>query len=188
MFLYARWLAAIPGAELSKPAGNGPRGSYKPSNAERVAAATKFAHRRVDHERVTLLERRGEFRDYHAKLLADAAFHAKELANQDIVENFEIRRAGLRKAAGRKVREDGSVVYEVEDAKAIEHYTRPFLELAFPKKKDGDAPVAKYTINLFGVPAEHKRLLLSGVTEPEELDEVEYEVIESEKITEGDDD
>jgi hypothetical protein len=185
MRLYVQWLVSQPGAELTKGAGSY-RSRY-PTAVERAARASFFAKRPVQDDLVRLLERRKDIRDYFDKVGSDVDYHTKELAKQEVAENFEIRRAGLHKAAGR-VEKDGVVSYDVVDLKAIEHYTRPFVERGIGKKVDHDAPVAKYTINLFGVPAEQKRLLLSGVTEPEELDEVEYEVIESEKITEGDDD
>jgi hypothetical protein len=189
MVLYARWLVSFHGSELARPAGEGVRGSYTPNNAARVAAATRFAHRRVDRERVTLLERRAEFRDYFEKLRSDAVFHAKELANEDLVENFEIRRAGLRKAAGRKEDpETGEVTYEVADVKAIEHYTRPYLELAHPKKPLPEGTVPRIVINIGSGSPEAKRLWGKVLNEKEELDEISYEVIETKLLEDGDDD
>jgi hypothetical protein len=186
MRAYARWLAGHPTAEMS-----GTREDHRsryPTLPVRAARASEYAGRPVQTQLVTLLEKRKDLREYFEKVRDDVDYHTRELAKQEVGENFEIRRAGLHAAAGRKVLEDGTVVYEVEDLKAIEHYTRPYVERGIGKKVERDVPVARYTINLFGVPPEQKRLLLSGVTEPEEPDEVDYEVIETEKTEDGDDD
>jgi hypothetical protein len=185
MFHYARWLAGHPAAELAKPAGEGARTNYKPTTADRVTMATSFAHRLVDSDRLLILERRKEFRDYFDKLRSDVDFHTRELAKQEVAENFEIRRAGLHKAAGRKVGEDGTVVYDVVDLKAIEHYTRPFVERGIGKKVEHDKDRSpRIVINLIGASEERKKLWLEDT-----IDEVEYEVIENDKLlTDGDDD
>jgi hypothetical protein len=187
MRLYVQWLVSQPGAELS-----GSRGSYRsryPTAAERAARASFLAKRVVQGELVRLLERRKDVREYFEKVGSDVDYHTKELAKQEVAENFEIRRAGLHKAAGRTVAEDGTVSYDVADLKAIEHYTRPFVERGIGKKVEHDQDKApRVVINLLGAPEASKRLWLAAVSdEPEET--LDYEVIPNEKLlTDGDDD
>ena len=58
-----------------------------------------------------------------------------------------------------------------------------------PKKADGEKQQTRVTINLIGASQERKNLWLKGVTEPEEPDEIEYEIVENPKqLTDGDDD
>jgi hypothetical protein len=186
MLHYAQWLVGHPTAELAKPAGQGARTNYKPTTADRVTMATKFAHRLVDADRLLLLERREEFRAYFEKVRSDVDFHTKELAKQQVAENFEAREAGLRAASGRKVDPvTGEVSYDVKDIKALEHYTRVFVERGIGKKVEHDKDrTPRIVINLIGASEERKKLWLEDT-----IDEVEYEVIENDKLlTDGDDD
>jgi hypothetical protein len=173
MRLYALWLTGR-GGELS-----GTKEEYRgrfPTSDERSGRATELAGRPVLPQLVALLEKRKDFKEYFELLQADSTFLAKELVRQRIPKNFEARDRGL------------DLALRAEDHKSIEHYTRVFVEHGMPKKVEGEQQATRYTINLFGATPEQKKMLLSGITEPEEPDEVEFEVIESEKIDNGEDD
>jgi hypothetical protein len=184
MRLYGQWLAGQPGAELT-----GSKGDYRsryPTSDVRAARASFFATRPVQVELVRMLEKRKDFREYFEKVRDDVDFHTKELARQQVAENFEAREAGLRKASGRKVDEKtGEITYDVQDAKAVEHYTRVFVERGIGKKVDHEKNSApRIVINLIGASEERKKLWLEDT-----IDEVEFEVIENPKLlTDGDDD
>jgi hypothetical protein len=170
---YAKWLASHPGAELTGT-GDGYRARH-PTSVERVARATEYAGRAVQVELVRILEKRADFREYFQKLLEDTVFHAKELARDQIARNFEIRDLGLTMAA------------EKGDHKAIEHYTRPFVEHGFPKKAPDEERTQRVTINLIGAsPEQQKRILGAMAGEPP--DEIEWELIPNEQKLLGDGD
>jgi hypothetical protein len=79
----------------------------------------------------------------------------------------------------------GEVTYEVKDIKALEHYTRVFVERGIGKKVEHDKDRSpRIVINLIGASEERKKLWLEDT-----IDEVEFEVIENDKLlTDGDDD
>lgn len=174
MVRYCQWLATYPGAELT--GGKDDYRSRYPTGEERAAAASKFSGRMVQRQLISLLEKRSDVREYFAKLLADATFHAKERAKTDLGRNLDLREKGL------------DMAMEAKDHRAIETYTRPYVEAGIGKKVDHGEQAQRVVINLIGMPQEQKKLLLSGVTEPEELDEIEWEVVEREKKAEEDDD
>lgn len=189
MNAYALWLAKQPQAELSRLKGEGGSRCHQPTSVERIAAASKFAARRIDREKITLLERRDDFRTYFEQLRADHQFFAQEQMRDDITENIDARRHGLRKAADRKEDDKGVVTFGDDvDHRAIERYTNWVPQIAFPKKIEKAPAPQRFTINLFGMPAEQKKLLLKAVTE-EEPEALEYEIIPNDKIlTDGRDD
>lgn len=171
MQLYGQWLAGEPGAEL---AGIREKGGYRarhPTQLIRANRASYFARRVVQPELVRLLEKRADFRDYFEKLRADTAFHAKELAKEAITRNFEVRSQGLELAA------------EGKDIRMMEMYTRPYLEHAFPKQKNESVEMPRVIIQIGS--KEAQRLIASALAPDEELPEVEYEVIETKRLTDG---
>jgi hypothetical protein len=90
------WLTKRPDVELTRPREGSAR--YRgggPKTIERVAAASRFAHRRVDSKSITLLEKRSDVIAYFERLVADAQFQAKAMLSQDIAANIEARREGL---------------------------------------------------------------------------------------------
>ena len=184
MVRYTQWLAAYPGAELT-----GTHEDYRsryPTGDERAARASEYSGRVVQRQLVALLEKRKDLREYFDKLRTDAVYHAKELARNQVARNFRAREMALDKALD--LQPDGKLGPEA-DVRAVETFTRPFVELAFPKKTEGDKAPQRVVINLIGMPAEQKKMLLSGVTEPEEDDTIDYEIIENEKLlTDGEDD
>lgn len=172
MTRYAQWLCSHPAAEMS---GNATDFRHRyPTGDERAARASEYAGRPVQRQLIVLLEKRKDLREYFEKLRSDTQVYAKELAKNQIGRNFELREKGLEMAA------------ESGDHKAIEHYTRPFLEHAFPKKQEVGQGPQRVVINMIGMTPEQKKLLTAGVTEPEEPDEVEWEYIETEKVQEED--
>lgn len=181
---YGRWLAGEPGAE---PSGlhEGYRARH-PVGEVRASKASFFAHRTVQRELVRRLEQRPDFQDYFRRLREDTAYQAKEFARDQLVENFEARQAGLRKAAG-WTEVDGKVTYNVVDAKAVEHYTRPYLEHGFPKKSQDAPPPQKFVINLFGASPEQKAMVLKAMAGEVE-EPIEYELLPNPKLLEAGDD
>jgi hypothetical protein len=181
---YIQWLVGQPGAELT-----GSRGEYRsrhPTITVRAAKASYFATRPVQPELVRLLEKRKDVREYFEKVRSDVDFHTKELAKQQVAENFEAREAGLRAASGRTVDPvTGEVSYDVKDIKALEHYTRVFVERGIGKKVEHDKDRSpRIVINLIGASEERKKLWLEDT-----IDEVDYEIIENPRqITDGEDD
>jgi hypothetical protein len=182
---YIQWLVGQPGAELT-----GTKQEYRsrhPTITVRAAKASYFATRPVQPELVRLLEKRKDVREYFEKVRTDVDFHTRELAKQQVTENFEIRQAGLHAAAGREVDPGtGEVTYKVVDLKAIEHYTRPFIERGIGKKVEHDKDRRPtIVINLLGASEERKKLWLE-----DEIEEIEYEVVEKDQklLGDGDDD
>jgi hypothetical protein len=179
MRAYARWLAGSPTAEMAGTKED--HRSRYPMLEVRAARASEYAGRPVQTQLITLLEKRKDLREYFEKIREDVDYHTKELAKQEVAENFEIRRAGLHKAAGR-VEVDGVVTYDVQDLKAIEHYTRPFIERGIGKKVDHERESApRVVINLIGARPEDKRLVLQALAD-ETPEDVDYEVIANPKL------
>ena len=174
MRLYALWLTGK-GGELS-----GTREDYRgryPTGLERAKQASELSGRPVQARLVAVFEKRKDLREYFELLQGDSAFLAKELVRQRITKNFEARDQGL------------DMALQASDHKSIEHYTRVFVEHGMPKKADGEKQQTRVTINLIGASEERKNLWLKGVTEPEEPDEIEYEIVENPKqLTDGEDD
>ena len=188
---YALWLASEPEAELARPKGEGGKRGHAVPVAERIIKARAFSGRPMDKDKIRLLEQRPDVREFFEKVRTDAQFHAKELATRLIAQKFEARELGLQKALDKQIDPvTGKAFAGPEaDVKAIEHYTRPAWELAFPKKaNEGAVPPPRIIINLAGMSDERKKLWLSGITEPEEPDDVEWEIIASPKDTDGDND
>lgn len=178
---YCIWLAQQPEAVLSRALRPGERAipyRGRPYTQERTAAASRMACRKIRKEMIQELERRPDFVEMFDKFRADASYLAKRLGVQQIVTNFEAREEGLELARAGK------------DVKAIETYTRPFVELAFPKKVDGAEQAPRVVIHLNSGDA--KQLLL-GQTQPllasggEEALDVEYEVIPAKPAEEAED-
>ena len=173
MQLYAQWLAGEPGAELAGERGGEGYRARHPTNPVRASKASFFAKRVVQTELVRKLEKRADFRDYFEKLRADTAFHAKELAREQIAANFEARANGLHWAV------------QARDIGQIEKYTRPYVDHAFPKKVDHDRlEMPRVIIQVGG--KEAKRLIAEALADDQKaIPEVEYEVIETKRLTEG---
>lgn len=187
MLGYAQWLAQHPEATLSV-ARVGKERWYRPppKAAERSAKANKLARRVIPMNWLTLLERRPDFVDYFEKLRADAQFLARELARQHIAKNLEVRDVALDRASGLIVMPDGTKSYGAMDYKAVETFTRPILEMAFPKKVDSAPQAPRVTINIGGASAETRALLARVLETPdEEISDVEFEVIETKQLDAG---
>jgi hypothetical protein len=170
---YAQWLAGEPGAELT-----GSRPGYRarhPMAEVRAAKASFCAHRTVQAELVRKLEKRADFREYFEKLRADTQFHSKELVNRQIPRNFELRAEGLEMA------------YKAGDYGQIRHYTDPFVNHAVPKQKV-DRPESAPRIVIQIGSAEAKKMIDKALSEEEEPQEVEYEVISQKLLEDGDED
>lgn len=173
MYAYAQWLVEHPDSALSRK--NAPIGYRRsaPTTAERTLAASKFARRKITKISIGVLEQRDDFIGYFEKLRADAQFLAKELFRQDISRNIELRRKGLEAAA------------MAHDHKSVEHYTRPMVDLAFPKKLAVEEAKARVTINVIGNDA--KALLGKVLEEDDEVLDVEWEEIPK-QLTDGEED
>ena len=171
MYHYAQWLAEHPGAILARVGLVNHRRS-PPTQQDRTAQASRCARRKITRALVVSLERRADFVDYFEKLRADAQFLARELLRGKISKNLEARDKGL------------DMAVTVSDHKAIEHYTRPFVELGFPKKAEKEDAAPRITINIGS--ADAKTLLAKVLDEPDEVQDVEYEVIEPHQLTDGD--
>lgn len=186
MVKYALWLAQHPEAVLSrarKP-GEGQWARPRPYTTERLAHANRFACRKLAPKMIQALERRPDFIALFEKCRSDAQFMARQLGQQQIIQNFEAREAGLKAALGPK---DESGEYKAVDHKSVEHYTRPFVDLAFPKKVDGVEQAPKIVINITG--GSSHPLLVGGNPEEDDIPDVEYEVIPDQKqLTEGEND
>ena len=104
MVKYALWLAQHPEAVLSrarKP-GEGQWARPRPYTTERLAHANRFACRKLTPNMIQALERRADFIALFEKCRADAQFLARQLGQQQIIQNFEAREAGLKAALGAK--------------------------------------------------------------------------------------
>jgi hypothetical protein len=184
MHRYALWLAEHPDAWLTEKGGKGGYRGY-PTRAQRTAKASAEAKRKISGPLCQRLEQRDDFRAYFQKLREDAAFKAKQVADRDIVFNLEARGAALRSVANKVTMPDGTERWVVDDPKIVEQMTRPYLELAYPKK--GAETEKPPTIVLHLGSGDAKKLL--GLTSEPEAVDVEYEIIENEKLLEaGDDD
>jgi hypothetical protein len=170
---YVQWLISQPGAELT-----GSKGAYRarhPLVTERAAMASKCSGRRVQVPLIPLLERRQDLRDYYERLRADTQFHSKELARGQIAENFQARAEGLQMAR------------EAKDYSQIRHYTEPFVAHALPKMKVERQESAPRIVIQIGS-AEAKKMIDKALSEEEEPQEVEYEIIETKLLEDGEDD
>lgn len=187
MTQYCLWLAQHPEAVLSKPMPekdeNGRRGWARPRpyTSERTARASRFACRKISARLIQALERRKDFIALFEKCRADAQFMARQLGQQQIIQNFEAREIGLQAALGEK---DEKGKYKSVDHKSIEHYTRPFVELAFPKKVEGQEQAPRIVINISGG-GSLAPLLGAG---DDEIPDVDYEIIPPKQLTDGEDD
>jgi hypothetical protein len=174
MRLYALWLTGK-GGELA-----GSREDYRgryPTGQERSAKASELAGRAVQARLVAVFEKRKDMREYYDQLQGDSQFLAKEMVRQRIVKNFEARDQGLDMALAEK------------DHKSIEHYTRPAFEHGMPKKSEGERQAPRVVINLLGASEERKKMWLGAVSDKEEMDDVDFEVIENQKLLgDGEDD
>jgi hypothetical protein len=180
MYAYAQWLAEHPEAVLRRP-GGGQVKRGRPRTWERTAAASRFARRKIRTMAVGLLESREDFRAYFQRLRDDAQFLAREIARQKIAKNLEVRDVALDRAAGRVEMPDGTVTYGKMDVKAVEQFTRPYVELAFPKKLAEEEQKPRIVLHLGS--GESKKLL--GLAETDDIQDVSFEVIETPKLLEG---
>jgi hypothetical protein len=173
MIRYAQWLAGHPGAELA-----GSADDYRnrfPKGVERSARASEYAGRPIQRQLIGLLEKRPDLRSYFERLQADLQFHAKERAQSQLAKNFEARDQAL------------DMAVEARDYRAIGSLSDPWVQHGMPKiKADADRGAQKIVINMIGMTPEQKKLLTAGIIEPEEPDEIEWEVIETEKTAEED--
>ena len=183
MYRYAMWLAEHPDAVLSTPGFRGGQRGH-PTVSERTAKASLEAKRRIRTRAITTLEQRPDFRAYFEKLRGDVAFLAREVARKRITKNLEARDAALDAAAGRIEMPDGTTRYIVADVKAVEQLTRPYLELAFPKKEREGEQKPTVVIHLGGKDAA-RALGLTAEGLLSEASDVEYEVIPNEKRLES---
>jgi hypothetical protein len=144
------------------------------------------AKRKISSPLLTKLEQREDFRAHFTKLREDASFLAREAMRGKITKSVEARDAALDAASGRIEMPDGSVKYIVQDPKAVDALTRWVPELAFPKKTNEGEKPPTIVLHLGGQSA--AKLLGVGPTD-EDVPDVEYEVIENEKLLEaGDED
>lgn len=195
MYLYLQWLALEPGGELSRPGLNRGAGTGVTWD-QKTARAGRIAHRTMSQDSIRVLEQRPDAIAYFEKIRTDLSFRAKELISPDIATNVEARREGLQHARGFvrvEVERDGQKVIEevfsplAVDPKAIEHYTRPVWDLAFPKKSQGDEVAPRITIYLGS--KEAQALVGKVLNEPaEEVSDIEFEVIETKLLESGDED
>lgn len=191
MMQYAQWLAQQPGAELSVPGG---RKRGHPTIAERQAVVNKMARRKIQIALVWMLEQRPDFASYFEKMRTDAVFLVKETLKQDLLLNVEARRVGLERASdlqideatGEPVRDaQGRRVYgPMLDVKEVRQYTEFIPQVAFPKQAPREDAAPRIVIHLGSKDA--KALIERALGEPE-IQDVEYEVIESEKPEPGPD-
>jgi len=167
MFKYVCWLAEQPEAELSAPRTSGKfRKRSRPYASERAAKATSLAHRRIPQQYITKLEQREDVIEYFNRLRTDAQFKARELVIATIQRNLDLRDKGL------------SMAEEAGDYRAIETFTKPFVDLALPKQQQPTEQKPRITINLIGNQDAQKLL---GKVLADEPDEVDFEVIETKK-------
>lgn len=200
---YIQWLANHPSAVLSqpRPKGTPPVRRGPPTVSERTAAASKFARRKITTRMITDLEQRRDIVEYFDKLRADAQFLAREMMQRDLAENIEARREGLRQARGfvkaeveHTDPETGEKTIEVKemfsafavDHRAIKGYTDWVPEVAFPKKTDDKQAAPRITINIGPGNSETKALLGKVLSEEEDIQDVEFEVIEPKQLEAGD--
>jgi hypothetical protein len=184
MLRYAQWLIQQPEAELAIP-NKGSRKRMGPRISERTAYASLTAKRRITKEYINVLEQRADFRDYFDKCRADVAFLTKELMKRSIHVAVEAREVALERASGRILMPDGTTQYGTMDIKAVNDLTRWVPEVAFPKKDLAAEKPPTIVLHL-GDGASRKLLGTLGQEEPQD---VEYEVIENQKLLEaGDDD
>jgi hypothetical protein len=184
MLRYAQWLIQQPEAELAI-ANKGGRKRLGPRISERTAYASLTAKRKIGKEYINVLEQRADFREYFDKCRADVAFLTKELMKRSVHVAVEAREEALKRASGRVDMPDGSVAYIAMDVKSVNDLTRWVPEVAFPKK-DATAEKPPTIVLHLGDGASRKLLGTLGQEEPQD---VEYEVIENQKLLEaGDDD
>jgi hypothetical protein len=178
MMAYCQWLAGYPGAELSES------GKYRarlPKTIERQAKMEALCHRQLRPEYVAHFEKRPDVREYFDKLRADTSFHARELAKEQIAANFEARAEALKRAAGKTVMPDGSVIYGSMDIQEVRLLTAPYLEHAFPKKESGGERAPRIVIQIGSVDA----LKQIQAALDDDVVDGEFEVEELPKLTAG---
>jgi hypothetical protein len=180
MYSYCLWLAQDPNAVLVKPDGHRLR-RHGPTTQERTAKAGLLSKRKIPQRYIRALESREDFRAYFDKLRADHAFLAREHAKQKIVKNLEMRDLALDRATGRVEMPDGTVKHGEVDIKAVEQLTRPYVELAFPKKEPEGEKAPRVVIHLGGQALQQ----LMGAPQQVEATDVEFEVLENPKALES---
>jgi hypothetical protein len=173
MAKYCQWLASIPGAELS-----GSEEEYRsrtPKSIEREAMVGKLTNRTIPRQYIRLLEQRPDVRAYFDKIRADAAFHARELAKDQVAANLEARAEALKRASGRIEMPDGTVQYAEMNLSEVRQLTAPYLDLAFPKVEKGGERAPRIVIQI-GSPEAMKQIkavieedVVDGEFEVEEL-------------------
>lgn len=158
----------------------------KPTADERLAKIS-FLLNRVVRSRVILnaLEQRPDVQDYFGKCQSDAQFLAKELFREQVALNAEVRKAGLEQVAGRVVMPDGTVTYSKMDHGLVERYTRPFVDMAFPKKEAREDAPPRVILQIGG--KEAQRLIAQALAPAEDIPDVEYEVVETKQLESGED-
>ncbi len=173
MLQYLQWLAQEPTGLLSVKGLN--RGAASGVTwPQKTARASGIARKKIHMDTIRALEQRPDAVEYFEKLRSDLAYRAREMMSQDIGENVEARREGLAHARQEK------------DHKAIKGYTDWLPDVAFPKKAAGDDAPARVVI-VIGSPAVAKQIGQALGTE-EDVTDIEYEVIETKLLTDGEDD
>jgi hypothetical protein len=184
MLRYAQWLLQQPEAELAIP-NKGSRKRMGPTVTERVAKASLEAKRVIRARSITSLEQRPDFREYFDKCRGDVAFLLRETMKLSAHRAVEARDKALERASGRQEMPDGTVMYGEMDIRAVNDLTRWVPEVAFPKKEQGAEKAPTIILHLGGQSAAK----LLGVANEPEIPDVEYEVIENQKLlTDGEDD
>lgn len=188
MMAYAQWLSQQPAAQLSIKNGHPGHRRGPPGLSERTAKASLFSKAKIPTRVIRLLERREDFVEYFNRLRSDAQFQARELMQQDLAKNIEARRMALNVALD--MVPDPARPGEMKpgpnaDPRMVESFTRWVTDVAFPKKVSEEGKATRITINIGS--ASEARGLIGKVVEGEEIQDVDYEVIETRLLESGDD-
>ncbi len=189
MLAYLQWVAEQPNAVLSQSGVHkGYTGKGMTTLSEKTAKAGLLSKRRISTTMIRTLEQRQDAIAYVEKLRADLQFRARELMQQDIATNIEARREGLQHARGYYKTEDGKEVYSPlgVDHKAIKGYTDWVPEVAFPKKAPEEGKQAVIHLHIGSKAAQH--LIAKALDEPEDIQDVDVEVLDMKQLTDGGDD
>lgn len=182
MKLYLCWLAQIPTGVLTRPRVGKERIMRGPPTViERCVQASRFACTRMHGSHIRALELRPDAIEYFAKVQGDHQYRAREIAARAITLNLEAREAGLKKALD--LTPDGKPGANL-DHKAVEQYTRPYLDYALPKREEKEVTRTRITINLTG--GLDAKQIMGKVLEQEE-EGLDYEILDNPKLLESGD-
>jgi len=175
MMGYLQWLANEPhGVLAQKGAHKGYSGRGGTTISQKTSKAGWLAKRKISQRMIRSLETRPDVVAYFEKLREDVIYRAREMMTQDLAVNIEARREGLEKA-----RADG-------DIKEVRQYTDWVPQVAFPKKGAETPAAPRMVIHIHGKPAQD--LVARALSEPAEIQDVECEVLETKRLTDGEDD